>query len=101
MGSAFVILIPEIVELLTDKLADIAEGGVGIGQRLADVIVSTGGSDGGLISTVQNGPGLSVFDFNQVLYGLLIVLFLIFEPLGLYGIWLNVRNYWKGWPFTY
>jgi branched-chain amino acid transport system permease protein len=26
---------------------------------------------------------------------------LIFEPLGLYGIWLRVRNYWKGWPFSY
>lgn len=101
MGSLFVIVIPELVELLTEKLAHIAEDGLGIGQRLADIVISTGTADGGLISTVQNGPGLSVFDFNQVLYGLLIVLFLIFEPLGLYGIWLNIRNYWKGWPFTY
>jgi branched-chain amino acid transport system permease protein len=36
-----------------------------------------------------------------VLYGLLIILFLIFEPLGLFGIWINIRNYWKGGPFTY
>jgi len=20
---------------------------------------------------------------------------------GLYGIWVKVRNYWKGWPFSY
>ena len=47
------------------------------------------------------GPGLSVFQLNLVLYGALIVLFLIFEPLGLFGLWLRIRNYWKGWPFTY
>jgi branched-chain amino acid transport system permease protein len=46
-------------------------------------------------------PGLSLLQANQVIYGLLIIGFLIFEPLGLYGIWLRVRNYWKGWPFTY
>ena len=28
-------------------------------------------------------------------------LFLIAEPLGLFGIWVTVSNYWKGWPFTY
>ena len=47
------------------------------------------------------GPGLNVAQLNIVLFGLLIVVFLIVEPLGLYGIWLRVRNYWKGWPFTY
>ncbi len=51
----------------------------------------------------MSSPGwpLSVFDWNQVVYGFLIVVFLIFEPLGLYGLWIRVRNYWKGWPFTY
>ena len=29
------------------------------------------------------------------------IIFLLFEPLGLYGIWIKIRNYWKGWPFTY
>ena len=33
--------------------------------------------------------------------GVLIIIFLIFEPLGLYGIWLKIRNYWKRWPFSY
>ncbi len=39
--------------------------------------------------------------FSVVLFGLFIVFFLVFEPLGLFGIWLRVRNYWKGWPFSY
>ncbi|WP_332642679.1 branched-chain amino acid ABC transporter permease [Aeromicrobium sp.] len=61
---------------------------------LADVfpfISESSGSDG----------FLSVFQLEAILYGLLIIVFLIFEPRGLYGIWVRVRNYWKGWPFSY
>jgi branched-chain amino acid transport system permease protein len=43
----------------------------------------------------------NVFQLNLVLYGALIIVFLIFEPRGLFGIWLRVRNYWKAWPFSY
>jgi branched-chain amino acid transport system permease protein len=43
----------------------------------------------------------NVFQVEQVLYGLLIVVFLLFEPRGLYGIWVRVRTYWKSWPFSY
>ncbi|MBA2894707.1 branched-chain amino acid ABC transporter permease [Nonomuraea soli] len=43
----------------------------------------------------------NVFQVETVLYGLLIVLFLVFEPRGLFGIWIRVRNYWKSWPFSY
>jgi branched-chain amino acid transport system permease protein len=43
----------------------------------------------------------NVYQVNTLLYGLLIVLFLIFEPRGLYGVWVRVRNYWKAWPFSY
>ncbi|MFQ5517433.1 MAG: branched-chain amino acid ABC transporter permease [Acidimicrobiia bacterium] len=67
---------------------------------LADPIIAEG-SDRCCISTAAAGPGLSVFDLNVLLFGILIVVFLIAEPLGLYGIWIRVRNYWKGWPFTY
>ena len=57
--------------------------------------------DFGLVSTGAAGPGLSIFQLNIVLFGVLIIVFLIVEPLGLYGIWIRIRNYWKGWPFTY
>jgi branched-chain amino acid transport system permease protein len=36
-----------------------------------------------------------------MLFGALIVLFLVLEPRGLYGLWVRVRNYWKAWPFSY
>ncbi|MBN6054338.1 branched-chain amino acid ABC transporter permease, partial [Nonomuraea sp. RK-328] len=43
----------------------------------------------------------NVFQVETVLYGLLIVLFLVFEPRGLVGLWIRVRAYWKSWPFSY
>jgi branched-chain amino acid transport system permease protein len=43
----------------------------------------------------------NVFVLEQVLYGALVIIFLIFEPRGLFGIWLRLRNYWKTWPFSY
>lgn len=43
----------------------------------------------------------NVFQVETVLYGLLIILFLVFEPRGLFGVWIRVRNYWKSWPFSY
>jgi len=43
----------------------------------------------------------NVFQIEQVLYGLLIVVFLLFEPRGLFGIWVRIRTYWKSWPFSY
>ena len=51
--------------------------------------------------TSESGGVLSVFQLEAILYGVLIIVFLIFEPRGLFGIWTRVRNYWKGWPFSY
>jgi branched-chain amino acid transport system permease protein len=54
------------------------------------------------ISAQSTGGGLiTVFELEAILYGLLIIGFLIFEPRGLFGIWIRARNYWKGWPFSY
>jgi branched-chain amino acid transport system permease protein len=36
-----------------------------------------------------------------VLYGLLIIGFLLFEPRGLVGIWSRARNWWTTFPFSY
>ena len=76
LGAVFVIALPELVKFLT-------------GQGWLPFVAETGGGS---------------FDesaFSTVLFGLFIVLFLIYEPLGLYGLWLRARNYWKGWPFKY
>jgi branched-chain amino acid transport system permease protein len=55
----------------------------------------------GVSESLTGGGLINVFQLEAILYGGLIIGFLIFEPRGLFGIWFKVRNYWKGWPFSY
>lgn len=52
---------------------------------------------------ISTAPNVSpnIYEVEAILYGGLIVAFLLFEPRGLFGIWLRVRMYWKSFPFTY
>ncbi|MBA2338185.1 MAG: branched-chain amino acid ABC transporter permease [Acidimicrobiia bacterium] len=101
LGTVFVVVLPRLVQDFSLWLTDaVGEGGFLAG--IADAVVSTGSGDFGIVATSQGvTPGLNVAQLNFVLYGVLIIIFLIFEPLGLYGIWIRIRNYWKAWPFTY
>jgi branched-chain amino acid transport system permease protein len=76
MGAAFVVLLPEVVKWLSTYLP--------------------------LVSDLSGGGGLfNVFQLQTILFGVLIVVFLVLEPRGLYGLWIRVRNYFKAWPFSY
>ncbi len=101
MGTVFVEMMPELVEHFTDWLADQLDGG--FFKPLADLLLTQGSGDFGPISIVTTAPGwpMSIFLWRFVIYGVLIIVFLIFEPLGLYGIWVKARNYLKSWPFSY
>lgn len=46
-------------------------------------------------------PLLDVPLLEQVLYGLLIIAFLLIEPRGLAAVWLRLKAYFKTWPFSY
>ncbi len=102
LGTVFVVLLPLMIEEATVWLAEQIDAG-GIMAPLANLLLTEGPGDFGPISIATQAPGwpLNVFDWNIALYGLLIIVFLIFEPLGIYGIWVSIRNYWKGWPFSY
>jgi branched-chain amino acid transport system permease protein len=41
----------------------------------------------------------AVFAVNYAAFGLVMILFLLFEPQGLVGIWRRVQNYFLLWPF--
>ena len=76
IGAAFVVLMPRLVEQVAPHVPFIA---VRVGE-----------------------PGLlTVFQLQGMLFGALIVAFLVLEPRGLFGLWLRIRNYWKAWPFSY
>jgi branched-chain amino acid transport system permease protein len=102
LGTVFVELTPEVVKKFTEWMGDQITGD-GIVAVIANFMLTEGSGDFGPISLSPSSPGwpMSVFLWNFVIFGVLIVLFMIFEPLGLYGIWLRIRNYWKGWPFSY
>jgi branched-chain amino acid transport system permease protein len=50
----------------------------------------------------QDGDGLiTVASFNNALFGVLVIVFLLAEPLGLAGVWTRIKTYFKSWPFSY
>jgi branched-chain amino acid transport system permease protein len=40
-----------------------------------------------------------VSNIQFIVYGLIMVLIMLFEPLGIYGFWIRTKIYWKTWPF--
>ena len=74
-GAFFIVLIPRVVEQVSPVIP--------------------------FVSQTAAGAGLTVFTLNQLIFGALIVLFLIAEPTGLAGIWARLRLYFRTWPFSY
>lgn len=56
-----------------------------------------------LVPFLKNSPNEmpNIYQVQTILYGVLIIGFLIFEPRGLFGVWARIRAYWKNWPFSY
>lgn len=40
-----------------------------------------------------------VSNIQFIVFGLIMILIILFEPLGIYGIWIRTKIYWKTWPF--
>ncbi len=101
MGTFFVVMMPRFMEAFASWMENQSEN-PGVRGTFWDGVVSRG-DDFGLVSTadIARGFALPASALDALIYGALVIIFLLFEPLGLYGIWLKIRNYWKGWPFTY
>ena len=72
-GSIFVLLIPEVLANLATEA-----------NRMFNVNITE------YLSSINNG-----------IFGLLIIVFLVYEPHGLARIWWKIKNYFKLWPFSY
>ncbi|HKJ55802.1 MAG TPA: branched-chain amino acid ABC transporter permease [Nitriliruptoraceae bacterium] len=81
-----------------------------IGALVLAVLPDLAGPLGNLITPVfdavifwqpDGGFPLDEFQFEQLLYGVLLIVFVLAEPRGLMGMWYRVRNYWKAFPFSY
>jgi branched-chain amino acid transport system permease protein len=71
LGAAFVIIFPYSIEALLKLLPNV--------QKLAG----------------------DIFAVNYASFGVVMILFLALEPLGLVGIWHRLQNYFLLWPFKY
>jgi branched-chain amino acid transport system permease protein len=71
-------------------LSMIVVGGIGT--------VAGGILGAGLVALLQDQLA-QVGNLAALLYGAIVMFVLILEPLGLYGRWLKIKVYWKGWPF--
>lgn len=40
-----------------------------------------------------------VSNIQYIILGSVLVLIMVFEPLGLFGIWIRIKKYWMTWPF--
>ena len=66
------ILLPKVLTVLTTKLTMLIPGAAGLAIAM-----------------------------EQGVFGLIIILFLIFEPDGLAHRWKMIKAYWKLYPFSY
>ena len=71
LGAAFVTLFPYIIESLLHLLPNV--------ERLAG----------------------DIFAVNYAAFGVVMIFFLVLEPLGLVGIWHQLQDYFLLWPFKY
>ena len=71
-GAIFMTLVPEILKNTLGLLVDIFPQAMGY-----------------------------LFPLQQVVFGLLIVVFLVFEPHGLAEMWRRLKDYFRLWPFEY
>ena len=75
LGAVFVTMLPIVIRLVMEPLAGLF---VSSGE-LSSIVAST----------------------RLVLFGCLIIFFLVVEPEGLNRLWRNIRNYFRVWPFSY
>jgi branched-chain amino acid transport system permease protein len=47
------------------------------------------------------GMAITIAPLRETVYGLAIILFIIFEPKGLAEVWRIVRSNFRLWPFSY
>ena len=103
------ILFPDAFTLLVaiDYLAMVIIGGMGsiLGSILGAIFMTLLPEVLKLSATSLTGMYPGAFGFiasaRDVVFGLAVIFFLMYEPLGLARIWFRFRSYWTLWPYSY
>lgn len=88
-GAIFMIMVDPILIVVKDKVPQLtlaAMQGIGLSDQLTDAIQAG-------VVRVAGAPGL-----KSLIFGLIIILFIIFEPMGLDGRWARVKSYFRQFP---
>jgi len=83
LGAIFITLLPIVIRLVIEGVGVILLDGFGV--TLFD----------------QGDLSQIIAQLRLIIFGALIIVFLILEPEGLNKLWLNIRNYFRVWPFSY
>ena len=87
LGSIFVVMVDPFLSYLKDDLPRV------IGEMARSFGVANPGALQDTLSAIGGAAGL-----KGAIYGLIIIVFIIFEPFGLYGRWLKIRLYFELFP---
>ncbi len=89
LGAMFIVMIDPLLTTIKDDLPGIVGG-----------IASTFGAGAAMAGKVKDSVAAvgSAAGLKGAIYGLIIVLFIIFEPYGLYGRWLKIKLYFQLFP---
>jgi branched-chain amino acid transport system permease protein len=86
-GAVFVALLPVAISEARDSLpASLGQLASVFGQGAGDAVT-------GAVDRFVKQPGL-----EAGIFGLILVLFILFEPLGLYGRWMKLKLYFSMFP---
>ncbi|HWX71808.1 MAG TPA: branched-chain amino acid ABC transporter permease [Xanthobacteraceae bacterium] len=87
LGSIFVVMVDPFLSYLKDDLPR------GIGELARSFGVANPGALQDTLAAIGGAAGL-----KGTIYGLIIIVFIVFEPYGLYGRWLKIRLYFELFP---
>src|ERR1700677_2054370 len=94
--------------LSIEALAILIVGGLGsaLGAVLGTVLIVLLPEVARLLFSLFSAPMEALFstgaqELKTMLYGLVIILFLRFQPRGLVGAWHDIRRLWVNWPLRY
>lgn len=89
LGSIFVVMVDPFLTLLKDDVPRLA-------GRLANALGISHTAAAGLEAALANTGGAP--GMKGAIYGVIIILFIIYEPYGLYGRWVKLRLYFELFP---
>ncbi|QOR64667.1 branched-chain amino acid ABC transporter permease [Cytobacillus suaedae] len=109
LGHYTMIVSPELYSITVsiEFLAMILVGGLGsvFGSIYGAIFITLlpvflrGGIE--VLSGVMPDLANVLVGLKEVVFGLVIILFLIYEPEGLAKMWKNIKDYFKLWPYSY